>query len=127
AAVVQLVAWWVPLLAVAGLGAYLLGLRRAELERRSRLRRAAAIAREGGAEERAAAAQREHRERSAPGAPTRSGPSAVHAAAERAPLEETTARAADQVSRPGEWTPRPVPRPTYALRGEVEDLASRHA
>lgn len=127
AALAQLVAWWVPLLAVAGLGAYLLGLRRAELERRSRIRRAASIARQDDAEERAAAAQREDRERSAPGASTPSGAAAAHAAAERAPLEETTARAADQVSRPGEWTPRPVPRPTYALRGEVEDLASRHA
>ena len=42
-------------------------------------------------------------------------------------LETASERAAEQVTRPGEWTPRPVPRPTYALRGEVDDLASRHA
>lgn len=29
-------------------------------------------------------------------------------------------------ARAREWTPRPVPRPAYAMRGEVEDLASRH-
>ena len=46
---------------------------------------------------------------------------------QRAPLEATTERAAHQVTAAGEWTPRPVPRPTYALRGEVDDLATRHA
>ena len=47
--------------------------------------------------------------------------------ASRTDLDETSQRASQQVSRPGEWTPRPVPLPTYALRGEVDDLASRHA
>src|SRR5690606_41333731 len=29
--------------------------------------------------------------------------------------------------RPGDTPPRPLPMPTYALRGEVVDLATRHA
>src|SRR5699024_1203530 len=39
--IAQIVAWWVPVFAVVGLGAYLVGLRRAEIERRARVTRAA--------------------------------------------------------------------------------------
>lgn len=135
-ALVQLVAPWAPLLALAGVVAYLVGLRRAEMQRRARATRAAARARE----ERARIGTVRRRESAdvpataqqvaadAPGALT------AEAAGDRAAqpddaedLEQGSRRAAQQVSRPGEWTPRPVPRPTYALRGEVDDLASRHA
>src|SRR5690625_3521566 len=51
----------------------------------------------------------------------------LSAPVERAPLEETAERATRHVAAPGEWTPRPVPRPAYTLRGEVDDLATRHA
>ncbi|ATG52329.1 hypothetical protein CFK38_12975 [Brachybacterium vulturis] len=125
-AIAQVVVWWVPALAVVGVSAYLVGLRRVELERRARTTRAATRLRRQRAE--AETARRRlsgERERTpAPAAGTAAG-----AAIEppHADLETTSQRAAQQVSRPGEWTPRPVPLPTYALRGEVDDLASRHA
>lgn len=121
-AVVGVITWWVPLIAVAGLAIYLVALRRAELERRSRARRAAALAR---AEER----EKEETARDLPAVAEANTtvPGPAEAPVRRAPLEDTTDRAVTQVSRPGEWTPRPVPRPTYALRGEVDDLATRHA
>ncbi|GAA1320850.1 hypothetical protein GCM10009592_00540 [Brachybacterium rhamnosum] len=111
--------WVLPLLAAVVLAAYVVGLRRAELERRTRARRAAALARLEEADHAEAAARA-----------SRPAPSAPRPAPElpaRTPLQDTADRAQELVSAPGEWTPRPVPRPTYALRGEVEDLASRHA
>ncbi|MGO1480607.1 MAG: hypothetical protein ACTHWF_05730 [Brachybacterium sp.] len=129
-AMAQLLAWWIPALSLAALGIYLVGLRRAELERRARATRAATIARQERAQResdrraaaRTAAAPREHTpSEQADGASTETASSA------REPLETTAQRAAHQVTAAGEWTPRPVPRPTYALRGEVDDLASRHA
>ncbi|WP_114855954.1 hypothetical protein [Brachybacterium sp. YJGR34] len=121
-ALAQLIAWWTPLIALAGVGAFLVGLRRAELERRARATRAATRARRELAE-----AETARRRAAAEEADAGDAAPAVEETAQRAPLEDTYVRAAQQVSRPGEWTPRPVPRPTYALRGEVEDLASRHA
>lgn len=125
-AAVQVVAWWVPVLAAVGIAAYLVGLRRLELERRARATRAATRLRRQRAEAETArrweADQREH----APASVTGAAPATLEPSPQ-ADLETTSQRAAEQVSRPGEWTPRPVPRPTYALRGEVDDLASRHA
>lgn len=116
------VPWWVAGLSAAGLAIYLVGLRRAELERRVRSRRAAALARE----------QHEHETRSRPyaldEAPVRAEITAPPAApVQRQPLEETAERATRHMAAAGEWTPRPVPRPAYTMRGEVDDLASRHA
>lgn len=121
--VTQIVPWWAPLLSGGGLALYLVGLRRAELERRTRARRAAALAR---LEQRDR--QTEQDTYAIDQAPLRAEIATPLAApVERAPLEDTTERATRHVAAPGEWTPRPVPRPAYTLRGEVEDLASRHA
>lgn len=123
-AIAGVVAWWIPVIAVVAVAIYLVGLRRAELERRARVTRAATLSRQ----ERA---QRETARRAADSAVPAVEPVIAHAPPEkpvqRAPLEATTERAAHQVTAAGEWTPRPVPRPTYALRGEVDDLATRHA
>ena len=119
-AVAAAVPWWVAGLSAAGLGIYLVGLRRAELERRARSR-TAALARQD---------QRESEKRSyaLDEAPVRAEITApLSAPVERAPLEETAERATRHVAAPGEWSPRPVPRPAYTLRGEVDDLATRHA
>lgn len=128
-AAAQVVAWWVPALAAAGVAAYLIGLRRAELRRRARATRAAARARQERARAESARRRPSLTERSTALSRTTPAEPAVPVAeqAARAALEATSERAAEQVTRPGEWTPRPVPRPTYALRGEVDDLASRHA
>ena len=131
-AAMKMVIWWVPLIALAGVGAFLLGLRRAEIDRRARATRAATRARQERAQQETA----RRREQPATGAlaPSSSLRGAEGAAAIQAPpapardtLVNTSERAAAQVMRPGEWTPRPVPRPTYTLRGEVDDLGSRHA
>ncbi|MGP9845750.1 hypothetical protein [Brachybacterium sp. 107] len=123
-AIAGVVAGWIPVIAVVAVAIYLVGLRRAELERRARITRAATLSRQ----ERA---QRETARRAADSAVPAVEPVIAHAPPEkpvqRAPLEATTERAAHQVTAAGEWTPRPVPRPTYALRGEVDDLATRHA
>ena len=132
-ALVQVVAWWVPVIALAGAGAYLVGLRRAEIDRRARLTRAATRARQERARAETARRRDAAVERSPasaqPALPAPAEAAATPAAtpASRTALDETSQRASQQVSRPGEWTPRPVPLPTYALRGEVDDLASRHA
>lgn len=126
-AIAGLLAWWVPLIGLAGIALFLVGLRRAELERRARRTRAATRARQARAEEET----RRRRELAAAPTSLRADHAALPAAADEsaapADLDHETERAAAQVSRPGEWTPRPVPRPSYALRGEVDDLASRHA
>lgn len=124
-ALTQVIAWWVPVAALVVTGAFVIGLRRAELERRSRATRAATLERRERAEEITA-----RRSADTAGA-AEATPVIEHVPAEapvqRAPLEQTAARAAQQVAAPGEWTPRPVPRPAYTLRGEVEDLGTRHA
>ena len=128
-AVAQIASWWLPAIALAGVVAYLVGLRRAELERRARITRAATLARRQRAEQETA--RRRDAASAHPGTPAPAPATAdvdVPARADApATLETGSERAAEQVARPGEWTPRPVPRPTYALRGEVDDLASRHA
>ena len=128
-AVAQIASWWLPAIALAGGVAYLVGLRRAELERRARITRAATLARRQRAEQETA--RRRDAASAHPGTPAPAPATAdvdVPARADaQATLETGSERAAEQVARPGEWTPRPVPRPTYALRGEVDDLASRHA
>lgn len=128
-AVTQTVVWWLPAIALLGTAIYLLGLRRSELERRSRQTLAATRARQQRAEQETA-------RRRATVVDSSTTPSAVVDPATPAapavpaavtPLEDAAERALQQTSRPGEWTPRPVPRPTYSLRGEVDDLATRHA
>lgn len=124
-AVAGIVAWWVPAIAAAAVVTYLVGLRRAELDRRARLTRAATLNRQERAQQETA-----RRAAAAPAvepAIARSTPEKREKPVQRAPLEATAERAAHQVTAAGEWTPRPVPRPTYALRGEVDDLATRHA
>ncbi|WP_345078341.1 hypothetical protein [Brachybacterium paraconglomeratum] len=128
-AVTQTVTWWLPVIALIGTVIYLLGLRRSELERRSRQTRAVTRARQQRAEQETA-------RRRATAVDRASSPVAVADAIEPAPsaatdestpLEDAAQRALQQTTRPGEWTPRPVPRPTYTMRGEVDDLATRHA
>lgn len=128
-AVAQIASWWLPGVALVGVAAYLVGLRRVELERRARITRAATLARQQRAEQETARRRGSASERQVTSTP---GSAELESAApaaqeETAALEMGAERAVEQVTRPGEWTPRPVPRPAYALRGEVDDLASRHA
>lgn len=135
---------WSVLLPLAVLAAYVVGLRRAELDRRSRLRRAAEL-RDAGttasatassparksalAEEASQVATPTARsdERSTSATTARTQPDAAAQTEEHAELGEEIESASAALAAPGEWIPRPVPRPSYALRGEVEDLATRHA
>lgn len=119
-------AWFVPVIPAVGLVAFVVGLRRAELARRESARREAARVRRtrslaATADPAAAAAPARTVERAleAPAAPQ------VAAEPARTPVDVDGAIA---TPAPGarEWTPRPVPRPAYALRGDVDDLASRH-
>jgi hypothetical protein len=142
---------WAVILPVAALAAYLAGLRRTELERRrlthaaseradtaaehhTRARRASVTAPSTPAAEArttstASTVKDEARDRATTPAPAGAAP----ATAAESPEDEGTALgrkiedAAEDVVAPGSWIPRPVPRPTYTLHGEVEDLASRHA
>ena len=127
-AVAQVVSWWLPGVALIGVAAYLVGLRRIELERRARITRAATLARQQRAEQETARRRDTASDRQVAATPAAAPETAAPTTQDEATRLETGAeRAAEQVTRPGEWTPRPVPRPTYALRGEVDDLASRHA
>lgn len=137
-AVASLLPWWAPVIALGVLAAYIVGLRRAELDRRARMDRAADAGLAPGTHRRAATAPAlAAPQPRAAIARTASGSSAAAPAAREAEISVRTVRssvldvdadrAAEQVARPGEWTPRPVPRPAYALRGDVEDLATRHA
>lgn len=128
-AVTQTVTWWLPVIALTGTAIYLLGLRRSELERRSRQTRAATRARQQRAEQETARRRATAADSSTTPAAVADAVEPAEAAAptEGAAFEEAAERALRQTTRPGEWTPRPVPRPTYALRGEVDDLATRHA
>ncbi|MDN5898446.1 MAG: hypothetical protein L0H74_00075 [Brachybacterium sp.] len=126
-AALQVLAWWVPVLAGVGVAAYLVGLRRVELERRARATRAPTPLRRQRAEAETARRRQSDERAHTPAQDTGAAPSAAIEQAPHTDLDASSRRAAEQVSRPGEWTPRPVPRPTYALRGEVDDLASRHA
>lgn len=126
-AVAQILTWWVPAIAVIALTTYLLGLRRAELERRARVTRAATLARQERAQRETSRRAASAGSQSAAEEPTGTTAQTDSAPVRREPLEATTERAAHQVTAAGEWTPRPVPAPTYALRGEVDDLATRHA
>ncbi|UEJ83464.1 hypothetical protein Bra3105_03890 [Brachybacterium halotolerans subsp. kimchii] len=135
---------WSVLLPLAVLAAYVVGLRRAELDRRSRLRRAAELRDAGttasatassparksaSAEEASQVATPTARsdERSTSATTARTQPDAAAQTEEHAELGEEIESASAALAAPGEWIPRPVPRPSYALRGEVEDLATRHA
>lgn len=125
-AVLHVLPWWALGLAAAVDVLYVAGLRRAELRRRARraaaARRIAATAR-ARATAPAPAADAPSAER--PAAPMVESILELEAAAQA--VDEQIETAAREVTRPGEWVPRPVPRPTYALRGDVEDLATRHA
>lgn len=114
-AVIGAVAWYVPLVPVAILAGYVALLRRAELSRRERLRQ------EVSARRRALAGAR-----SAGGSAAADAASAGATEAEQRESEAPSAAPAP-APRPGEWTPRPVPRPAYSLRGDVDDLHTRHA
>ncbi|WP_341855157.1 hypothetical protein [Brachybacterium sp. GPGPB12] len=135
-AVANVAPWWPPVLGAVVLGVFLVGPRRAELERRARRTRAAIRVRQ----EQAEAETARRRAEQAPASTGRESPapSAVSAAQRSRRVlggrGSLRVRARDRLGArgraghaPGEWTPRPVPRPTYALRGEVDDLASRHA
>lgn len=119
--------WWTPIIPAVALGLYVIGLRRAELERRNRVARAARRARQQAA----SAGRAERAARHGVDATEQSAGTAADTATgdhDRADdLDASAELAAQRLSAPGEWVPRPVPRPTYALRGEVDDLATRHA
>ncbi|EWS80568.1 hypothetical protein BF93_02865 [Brachybacterium phenoliresistens] len=124
--VLHVVPWWAIALAGAVDVLYITGLRRAELRRRAR--RAAAARRI------AASARAVPTAPSAAPTPALEAPQAPAApreiektSEEEAEVDARIESAARTVTRAGEWTPRPVPRPTYALRGDVQDLATRHA
>ncbi len=110
-ALAGVLAWYVPVIPLAVLAGFVVLLRRAELARRDRVRGETSARRRALAAARTAAAER--------------------LAAPR-PEEETAAEAASMAPAPAaphdphEWTPRPVPRPAYSLRGDVDDLQSRH-
>src|SRR5699024_12230445 len=94
-AIAQIVAWWVPVFAVVGLAAYLVGLRRAEIERRARMTRAATRERRERAEaETARLRAREER------TPVRAGGGGTAAGAQAAPAdpEADSRRAGEQAS-----------------------------
>lgn len=110
-AVIGAVASYVPLVPVAILAGYVALLRRAEVSRRERLRQEVSARRRALAGARSAAAD------AASGGATE---------AEQRESEAPSAAPAP-APRPGEWTPRPVPRPAYSLRGDVDDLHTRHA
>lgn len=112
-AIAGVLAWWVPLVPIAALAGLVALLRRAELRRRERLRH------EVSARRRALATARVRESDVAPAAGDASEKPSATATAPRASLPAP--------ARPGEWTPRPVPRPAYSLRGDVDDLSSRHA
>lgn len=115
-AVLGTVAWYVPLVPVAILVGYVALLRRAELSRRERLRQEVSARRRALAGARGAGTS----------AATADAPvSAAEPAAEERESEAPSAAPAP-APRPGEWTPRPVPRPAYSLRGDVDDLHTRH-
>ncbi|SLM91310.1 hypothetical protein [Brachybacterium nesterenkovii] len=110
-AVIGAVAWYVPLVPVAILAGYVALLRRAELSRRERLRQEVSA-----------------RRRALAGARSAGGSAASAGATEAEQCEsEAPSAAPAPAPRPGEWTPRPVPRPAYSLRGDVDDLDTRHA
>ncbi|MGP9695135.1 hypothetical protein ACT3TZ_11020 [Brachybacterium sp. AOP25-B2-12] len=117
-AVTGVIAWWIPVVPAVALVAFVLGLRRAELVRRERARRDASRARR--ARTLAATAPVE----------VESAPAEVVEPVPAAPIAQTPTDVERAIARPApaarEWTPRPVPRPAYALRGDVEDLATRH-
>src|SRR5699024_12508956 len=102
--------------AVVGLGAYLVGLRRAEIERRARVTRAATRERRERAE--AQTARLRAREATAPAQSGGEGAAAL-GQAPRSGLETGSRRAVEQGPRPGGWTARPLPRPTTARRREA--------
>lgn len=127
AAALSYAPWWTPIIPAVALGLYVIGLRRAELERRNRVARAARRARQQAA----SAGRAERAARHGVDATEQSAGTAADTAAgdhDRADdLDASAELAAQRLSAPGEWVPRPVPRPTYALRGDVDDLATRHA
>ena len=116
--------WYVGLVPVVLLTAYVIGLRRAELARRARRAEHSSTS----AERPARAFEPRSAEKPAVQAPSVAPIKAAEGDAEKsapvaAPAPVRTARPAP---RAGEWTPLPVPRPSYSLRGDVDDLGSRH-
>lgn len=125
---------WSVLLPVVLLAGYIVGLRRAELDRRARLRRASEL--RGGedapqAMERAGAKPAEDADPVHPAGAAREHTEVTTTATSgedgSGELGEQIESASASMAAPGEWVPRPVPRPTYTMRGDVEDLATRHA
>lgn len=110
-ALAGVLAWYVPVIPLVVLAGFVILLRRAELARRDRVRGETSARRRALAAARTAAAERL-------AAPRREEETAAEAAG--------TAPAPAALRDPHEWTPRPVPRPAYSLRGDVDDLQSRH-
>lgn len=109
----SVVAWYIPLLPLAALAVLVAVLRRSELSRRETARH------EASARRRAIAASH----------PTPAAlPATGNTADAAAPVDTVTAAitAPAAPADPRTWTPRPVPRPTYTLQAEVDDIASRH-
>lgn len=110
-ALAGVLAWYVPVIPLVAVAGFVVLLRRAELARRDRVRGETSARRRALAAARTAAAERL-------AAPRREVETPAEAAG--------TAPAPAALRDPHEWTPRPVPRPTYSLRGDVDDLRSRH-
>ena len=111
--VLSLTPWWAAAGAAVVLAMYIWSLRRAEMHRRARVKQARFRA--------------EETRRIRTGETPVATPAATPAEQEHPVAERAEQRAAEHVAAPGEWVPRPVPVPTYALRGDVDDMATRHA
>lgn len=117
-AVVGAIAWYVPVVPLLALAAMIIVLRRAELARRAAV----------------SASHLEDDGRADAPDPTAARPEIPAAASQDAAAAQPTVEAPDaferarsiETSEAREWMPRPVPRPTYSLRGEVNDLGTRH-
>lgn len=118
ATIAGLTPWWAAGAAGLVLGVYIVSLRRAELHRRARVAQA----------KRRDEETRRIRTGETPAVATANAAAgSMVAEAEVPAVEVAQERAAAQVAAPGSWTPRPVPVPAYALRGNAEDMATRHA
>lgn len=113
-ALVRALPWYLPLLSLAVVAGFVIVLRRAELVRRARVRGESTARHQESGSTRVSVEQ---------GA-TRAVSDASSDSGEQASLD--AAPAPVTMRDPHEWTPRPVPRPTYSLRGDVDDLQTRH-
>lgn len=123
-AVAGVISWLIAALPMMALVADVVLLRRAELARRDQLRHEVSARRRTLAAERVQSDESATAHTESVGSYRAETSGAEMSEAEQSALPEASAPV---TARPGEWIPRPVPRPTYSLRGDVDDLQSRHA